>query len=140
MSSVNPVPGRGPVRAGPTQPRRARLLVSKASPWKILQTAFLLSIALGVLTVAGYVALWMIFAATGFFDQLSAFLTSVVGTSLGSPVDLRHALPLNRVAAFATIVALVNVVLISVSATIGVLVYNVSAILVGGLEVTLTDG
>lgn len=139
MSSANSAAGQGPAKARPTQPRRARLLISKASPWKVLQIAFLLSIAFGVLTVAGYVALWVVFDVTGVFDQLDAFLTSVVGTSLGSSVDLRHALPLNRVAAFATVVALVNVVLISIVATLWALVYNVSAILVGGIGVTLTD-
>ncbi|WP_267546969.1 DUF3566 domain-containing protein [Arthrobacter sp. H14-L1] len=124
----------------PTQPRRARVFMSKVSPWKVLQITFLFSIALGILTVAVRAGLWMVLDATGLLEQLSVFLTGVVGTSSGFSVDLRHTFPLNQVAAVASIIALVDVVLISVLAVLGSAVYNFVAVLGGGVEVTLTDG
>ena len=44
-----------------------------------------------------------------------------------------------QVASFATIIAVVNVVLLTVLSMLAAVLYNLSASLVGGIGVTLTD-
>ena len=42
-------------------------------------------------------------------------------------------------ALFATIISVVNVILLTVLSVLGALVYNIAASLIGGIGVTLTD-
>ena len=44
-----------------------------------------------------------------------------------------------QIASFATIIAVVNVVLLTVLSTLSAVLYNLSSALVGGIGVTLTD-
>ena len=52
--------------------RRARLLVSKVDPWSVLKMAFLLSVALGIVTVVAAIVLWTVLDLTGIFNQVTA--------------------------------------------------------------------
>nr|MDQ5862137.1 DUF3566 domain-containing protein [Actinomycetota bacterium] len=54
--------------------RRARLLVSKVDPWSVLKMAFLLSVALGIVTVVAAIVLWTVLDLTGIFDQVDSLL------------------------------------------------------------------
>jgi hypothetical protein len=47
--------------------------------------------------------------------------------------------PLTQIATMATIIAVLNVVLLSGLAALGAVLYNISATLVGGIGVTFTD-
>ncbi|GAB2901215.1 DUF3566 domain-containing protein [Neomicrococcus lactis] len=117
--------------------RKARLLVSKVEPWSVLKMAFLLSVALGIITVVAAVMLWTVLDITGVFDKLNELITGVLGTE--SKFDLKRVLSLGQVASFATIIAVANVVILTVIAMLGSLLYNISSSLVGGIGVTLTD-
>ena len=65
--------------------RRARLLISKVDPWSVLKMAFLLSVALGIVTVVAAIVLWTVLDLTGIFDQVD----SLLGTLAGSEGRLR---------------------------------------------------
>jgi hypothetical protein len=118
--------------------RRARLLVSKVDPWSVLKMAFLLSVALGIVTVVASIVLWTTLDITGIFDRVNGLLTEIAGTE-GGGFDLRSYASLGQVASFATIIAVVNVVLLTALAMLSAVLYNISATLVGGIGVTLTD-
>ncbi|APF41834.1 DUF3566 domain-containing protein [Neomicrococcus aestuarii] len=138
-------PGQSPagrqqqlVRPAPkAKVRKARLLVSKVEPWSVLKMAFLLSVALGIITVVAAVMLWTVLDVTGVFDKLNELIMGVLGTE--SSFDLKQVLSLGQVASFATIIAVANVVILTVIAMLGSLLYNISSSLVGGIGVTLTD-
>lgn len=117
--------------------RKARLLVSKVEPWSVLKMAFLLSVALGIITVVATVMLWTVLDITGVFDKLNELITSVLGSE--TRFNLKQVLSLGQVASFATIIAVANVVILTVIAMLGSLLYNISSSLVGGVGVTLTD-
>lgn len=117
--------------------RKARLLVSKVDPWSVLKMAFLLSVALGIVTVVASVVLWSVLDLTGIFDRVNELLREVAGTE--SSFDLKQLASLGQVASFATIIAVVNVVLLTALSMLAAVLYNISSTLVGGIGVTLTD-
>jgi hypothetical protein len=118
--------------------RRARLLVSKVDPWSVLKMAFLLSVALGIVTVVAAIVLWTVLDLTGIFDQVDSLLGTLAGSE-GSGFELKKVASLGQVASFATIIAVVNVVLLTALSMLSAVLYNISATLVGGIGVTLTD-
>ena len=127
------------VRPAPkAKQRRARLIVSKVDTWSVLKMAFLLSVALGIVTVVASIVLWTILDVTGIFDKINGLLGEVAGAESGG-FDLKKVASLGQVASFATIIAVVNVVLLTALAMLTAVLYNISATLVGGIGVTLTD-
>lgn len=130
----------GLVRPAPkAKVRRARLLVSKVDPWSVLKMAFLLSVALGIVTVVASIVLWTVLDLTGIFDRVNGLLDQIMGSETGPAFDLRTFASLGQVASFATIIAVVNVVLLTALAMLSAILYNISSTLVGGIGVTLTD-
>jgi hypothetical protein len=118
--------------------RRARLLVSRVDPWSVLKMAFLLSVALGIVTVVAAIVLWTVLDLTGIFDQVDSLLGTLAGSE-GGGFELKKVASLGQVASFATIIAVVNVVLLTALSMLSAVLYNISATLVGGIGVTLTD-
>ncbi|QCB96033.1 hypothetical protein E5206_03050 [Arthrobacter sp. PAMC25564] len=118
--------------------RRARLLVSKVEPWSVLKMAFLLSVALGIVTVVAAIVLWTVLDLTGIFDQVDSLLGTLAGSE-GGGFELKKVASLGQVASFATIIAVINVVLLTALSVLSAVLYNISATLVGGIGVTLTD-
>ena len=135
-----PVQGQpGLVKPAPkAKVRRARLLVSKVDPWSVLKMAFLLSVALGIVTVVAAIVLWTVLDLTGIFDQVDSLLGTLAGSE-GGGFELKKVASLGQVASFATIIAVVNVVLLTALSMLSAVLYNISATLVGGIGVTLTD-
>ncbi|WP_125614140.1 DUF3566 domain-containing protein [Specibacter cremeus] len=118
--------------------RRARLLVSKVEPWSVLKMSFMLSVALGIITVVAAIVLWSVLDVIGLFDKVNSLMTDIQGSE-GGGFDLKKYASLGQVASFATIIAVVNVVLLTALSMLSAVLYNISATLVGGIGVTLTD-
>ncbi len=140
--TVKPAPKGPPTLVKPApkaKARRARLLISKVDPWSVLKMAFLLSVALGIVTVVASIVLWSLLDAIGLFDTVNAFINEIQGKEGGAPFDLLSIASLGQVASFSTIVAVVNVVLLTTLSVLSAWLYNISATLVGGIGVTLTD-
>jgi len=141
-------PGTGQSAPGNRQPlvkpapkakaRKARLLVSKIDPWSVLKMSFLLSVALGVVTVVAAIVLWTVLDLTGIFDQVNRLLGEIAGSESGG-FDLREFASLGQVVSFATIIAVVNVLLLTALSMLSAVLYNIASTLVGGIGVTLTD-
>ncbi|OFT23057.1 hypothetical protein HMPREF3175_06365 [Arthrobacter sp. HMSC08H08] len=117
--------------------RKARLMVSKVDIWSVLKLAFLLSVALGVVTVVATVVLWAIFDVAGVLDQINNFLGTIMGE--GKKFDVKDYVSMGNVTSFSVIIAVVNVILLTVLSMVAAVIYNLSASLVGGITVTLTD-
>lgn len=133
-------PQQGLVRPTPkAKVRKARLLVSKVDPWSVLKMSFLLSVALGIMTVVCAVMVWSVMDLTGIFAQINDLLGQVLGTESDDGFRVEEMVTLGQIASFATIIAVINVVLLTVLSMLGAVLYNLSASLVGGIGVTLTD-
>ncbi len=130
---------KGLVRPAPkAKARRAKLVVAKIDPWSVFKVSFLLSVGLGIVTVVAGIFLWTTMDLTGIFDDINALLGTILGTE-GGGTEIQELVTLGQVASFATIIAVLNVVLITVAAALGTLLYNVCASLVGGISLTMTD-
>ncbi|MBE8528317.1 DUF3566 domain-containing protein [Amycolatopsis sp. H6(2020)] len=126
------------VRPAPrSKVRRAHLTVAKIDLWSIAKLVFLLSVAVGIVTVVATVILWLVFEVTGIFDGINSILSML--SSQGNAVQITDYLSLGQVAVYATILSVLNVVLLTLLGIIAGFLYNIAAKLVGGIGVTLTD-
>ena len=129
--------GKGLVRPAPkAKARRAKLVIAKVDAWSVFKISFLLSVGLGIVTVVAGIFLWTTMDLTGIFDDINALLGTILGTE-GGGTQIQELITLG--ASMTTIIAVLNVVLITIAASLAALLYNVCASLVGGVGLTLTD-
>jgi Transmembrane domain of unknown function (DUF3566) len=121
--------------ARPGRTRRARLRLMRIDPWSVMKTAFLLSIAFGIMCVVAVFIIWSVLEAANVFDSVNSSLESVVGQGF----TIEDYVGMDRVLSFTMLVAVLDVVLITAVATLGAFLYNLAASLLGGLEVTLAE-
>mgnify|MGYP002720800314 FL=1 len=117
--------------------KRQHLTVAKVDLWSIAKLVFLLSVAVGIVVVVASVILWLVFDITGIFGGIDSVLSML--SSQGNAVSITDYLSLGQVALYATILSIVNVVLMTLLGVISAFLYNIAARLVGGVGVTLTD-
>jgi hypothetical protein len=120
-------------------PRRARLRLTRIDPWSVMKTSFLLAIAFGVVTVVSVFIIWSVLAAAGVWDSVNQAVQDVVGGEDASSWDVEKYVGMSRVMGFTMLVAVVDVILITAIATLGAFLYNMSAALLGGVELTLAE-
>ena len=126
----------GPSKRGRRKPRRARVYVTRIDPWSVTKAAFLLALAIGiVIVVAVAVAFWTL-DSTGALDAVSRTVDDVLGTG---GFDLLTTLEFSRVLGLAAVIASVEIVLVSLLATLFAFLYNITVGLTGGIEVILSD-
>lgn len=119
-------------------PRRARLRLTRVDPWSVMKTSFLLSIALGVVTIVAVFIVWTVLGAAGVWDSINKAVSDIVGDN-GSSWNIKDYLGTSRVMGFTMVIAVVDVVLLTAVATLGAFLYNMAAALLGGIDVTLSE-
>ena len=92
----------------------------------------------GRVGVVAAVALYSLSDVLGIFDRVNDVIGTVLGSEAGR-YTVASLAPLSTVTSLATVLAVVNVILLTALATVAALLYNLCASLVGGLGVTLTD-
>jgi hypothetical protein len=127
------------VAAAPKPGRRARLRLTRIDPWSVMKTSFLLSIALGIVIVVSVLMVWSVLSAADVWSSINQTVQDVVGGQEASTFDIEDYLGTRRVVGFTMIVAAVDVVLVTAICTLGAFLYNMSASLLGGIEVTLAE-
>jgi hypothetical protein len=124
---------------GPRQVRQARLRLVQIEPWSVMKAAFLLSVAIAIVTVVAVGIVWGVLGAAGLWDSVNSIVQDSVGDSSGTPFEIQKYLGTSRVLGFTMIVAVADIVLITAIATLGAFLYNLAATLVGGVEVTFAE-
>ncbi|GEL96122.1 hypothetical protein CCO02nite_27800 [Cellulomonas composti] len=114
-----------------------RLAISRIDPWSVMKLSFLLSVAFGVLIVVAVAVVWYTLNGLHVFVNINDLVTQITGAE--SKTDILQYVEFKRVISAATLVAVVDVFLLTALATIGAFLYNIVAALVGGLHVTMTD-
>lgn len=129
---------KGLVRPAPrAKVRRARLVVSRVDTWSVLKLAFLLSVSLGIVVVVAAVLIWILMDITGLFNGINELAAMLAGP--GGRTEVQEIVSLGQVAIFATILSVINVILLTLLSVIAAMLYNLAAGLIGGIGVTLTD-
>jgi hypothetical protein len=108
-------------------------------PWSVMKTAFMLSIAIGIVTVVAVGIVWGVLGAAGLWDSVNSIVQDSIGDSSGTPFEIQKYLGTSRVLGFTMIVAVADVILITAIATLGAFLYNLTAGLLGGVEVTFAE-
>lgn len=136
-----PRPSRGSQTARPAEdtpggPRRVRLAVSRIDPWSVMKLSFLVSFAAGIMLVVAAVVLWMTLDGLQIFAKINDLAVEILAES---DFDLLQYVELSRVVSVTMLIAIVDVFLITALSTIFAFLYNITAALVGGVHLTLTD-
>lgn len=115
-------------------PRRAQLSLQRIDPGSVLKVSFLLSLLLAVVLLVATTVLYAALAALGVLSALDTFASELGVVSEGQPL-----LTLSTVLGVTALVAIVDIVLVTVLSTLYAFLYNVCAALTGGISVTLAE-
>ena len=118
--------------------RKARLRLSRIDPWSVMKTTFLFAIAIGVMMCAIVFVLWSVLAGSGALESANQLINQVVGDA-NNQFDITTYLDIRRVMGFTMMIAFVDVLILTAVATLFAFLYNLSAVVLGGLEVTLAE-
>ena len=132
-----PTTGRVQVGTRPRGPVRASMQIRRIDPWSALKVSLVLSVALFFVWMIAVAFLYLVLGGMGVWSKLNSnvgdLLTTASGSSGGELVSS------GTIFGGAALIGLVNIVLLTAMATIGVFIYNLTTDLVGGVEVTLAD-
>lgn len=117
-------------------PRRVDLAIARVDAWTVMKVSFLLSVAFGIAMVIATAVLWFMVDGMHVFSTIEEFLGTIGASKFTSLLDY---LRLPKVLSYATIAGVANVVLMTAVSTLGAMLYNVIASLVGGVKVSLMD-
>jgi Transmembrane domain of unknown function (DUF3566) len=123
----------------PRQTRRAKLRLTRLDPWSVTKTAFLLSIAFGVMCVVAVFLVFSVMDASGLWDKVNETIQQVVNQDPKSAFDIKDYVAMSRVMGITMLISVIDVVLITALATLGAFIYNMAAAMLGGVEVTLAE-
>lgn len=138
-----PGPPRPPVargtadRPGATKPqagrtRQARLALKRIDPWSVFLFSLLASVFMGIALVVAVFALFTVLDALGVVSSINELVGEVTG-------ETAALLTTSRLVGGAAVLGAVNVVLLTLLATLGAVLYNLCASLTGGIELTLGE-
>ena len=104
-----------------------------------MKTAFLLSIAFGIVTIVAVAMVWRVLGAAGVWDSINTTVADGLERQRHSTFHVQDYIGTVRVLGFTMLVSAVDVVLMTAIATLGAFLYNLAAALLGGIEVTLAE-
>lgn len=104
-----------------------------------MKTSFLLSIAFAVVTVVSVAMVWQVLGAAGVWGSINDTIQETIGGEDVAGFRIEDYVGTSRVLGFTMLVAAVDVVLITAAATLSAFLYNMSAALLGGVELTLAE-
>lgn len=122
--------------------RKARLRITKADPWSVMKVSFLLSLAIGVIIIVAAAVLWETLDSLGVFDSLGKTLKEVTGSGTdGSTggLNLMDYIGFGTVMTYTSLIAVVDMVLMTALSTLAAFIYNTAAGFTGGIELTLAE-
>jgi len=128
---------REPKPTAPGAPRKVRVLLSRIDPWSALKIGFLISIAVGIMTMVAAHILWSTLNSMGTFDTINEWVAKLFPPD--QEVNILQFFDYGKDMSAVLLVSVINVVLISGLSVIGAFIGNMISRVVGGVYVTLTD-
>jgi len=107
-------------------------------PYSVTRLAFVISVALMIVSVVAVAIFWIVLAITGVWGQINGSVTSLLSDDSGS-FDIKDYVGFGRVVGGTLVLSGMNVILMTALATVGAHLYNLAASLLGGVEVTLGE-
>ena len=119
--------------------RQAQLTVSRVEPWSVMKFSFVISLVAFIVLFVAVAVLYGVLSGLGVFSALQRTIESITSSQSSSGFNLSSYLSASRVLGYTGLLGAVNVVLITAISTVGSVLYNVTADLAGGVEVTLKE-
>jgi len=119
-------------------PRRTSLQLQRLDPWSVLKISLVLSVCGFLVWMVAVGVLYGVLAGMGVWDQLNGTYSDLTSANNAQTTGA-ELISGGRVFGVSMVIGLVNIVLMTALATVGSLVYNIAADLVGGVEVTLSE-
>ncbi|MFC5744929.1 DUF3566 domain-containing protein [Actinomadura rugatobispora] len=121
--------------------RKAQLQLARLEPWSVMKFSFVMSLVCFVVLLVAVIVLYAILSGLGVFSAITdtvSDLTRRQGETSGG-LDAGSWFSFARVFGYTVLVGALNVLLITALSTVGSVIYNLAADLVGGVEVTLKE-
>lgn len=143
-----PVTGTSPAPEEPSavkatmSSRKAHLTVSRMEPWSVMKFSFVVSLVCFIILFVAVAVIYATLSVLGVFDELTSMLTALLeGDGGEDELGLNPAAWFSpgRVLGYTGVVGALNIVLLTALATVGAMLYNLVADLVGGVDVTLSE-
>lgn len=120
--------------------RKARLRVARLDPWSVMKTVFLFSIAFGIMAWVATYLLWQVLMASGLFGAINDAIQNAVSSPNNTEGwRIEDYLSANKVLGVTALLAVINAIITTALGTVGAFLYNLSANILGGLELTLAE-
>lgn len=132
--------GSAEKNSGLRRTRKARLRLSRLDPWSVMKTSFLFSIAFGIMFWVATWVLWNVVMTSGLFEAINDAVANIIANpSGGSNWQIEDVVNTNKVLGITALLAVINVVISTALGTLTAFLYNLSANILGGLELTLAE-
>lgn len=140
QGKTEPTAKQAAVASGARRTRKARLRLARIDPWSVMKTAFLFSIAGGIVLLVAVYVIWGVIGSSGLFEAVDQMVQDVIATPGDTtPFRVQDYVNTDRVMGVTALLAFVDVVIFTALATLGSFLYNLAATMLGGLEVTLAE-
>jgi len=116
--------------------KRVQLRLVSIEVWSAARAGFFVTVALGVATVVGFFAMWLVVGQLGLFASLNTLLAGAFGEG---GIDVEQQLSLPRVMSFAFGVSVFNVIVGTALAALYAMIFNVIGKITGGIAVSFTN-
>ena len=119
--------------------RQAQLTLARLEPWSVMKFSFVISLVAFIVLFVAVAVLYAVLSGLGVFDALQRTIESITSSQSATGFNLHNYLSASRVLGYTGLLGAVNVVLITALSTVGAVLYNITADLAGGVEVTLKE-
>ena len=116
--------------------KRVQLRLVNIEVWSAARAGFFVTVALGVATIVGFFAMWLVVGQLGLFASLNTLLAGAFGEG---GIDVEQQLSLPRVMSFAFGVSVFNVIVGTALAALYAMIFNVIGKITGGIAVSFTN-
>lgn len=122
-------------KSSKSQTKQVRLRLVYLDFWSAVKLSFLAAVAIAIATVVFFVLVFLILETTGLIAQADEF----VGSFTDGSFIVSQVLSLPQVLAFSAIVAILNLVVVTVMGAVVAGIYNLAVKVTGGLLVGFTS-
>lgn len=117
-----------------TSAKQVRLRLVYVDFWSAVKLSFLAAVALAIVTIVSFFLVYMVVQTTGLIAQADELFRS-----FSQEVSISQFIGLPQVMTFATIVAILNLVVVTVLGAVIAGIYNLAVKVTGGLLVGFTS-
>lgn len=118
-----------------TEAKQVRLRLVYVDFWSAIKLSFLGAVALAIVTIVTFFLIYLVLQASGLIGKVD----ELVGAFSGGQVSIAKEFGLTQVMAFATVVAILNLVVTTVLGAVVAGIYNMAVKVTGGLLVGFTS-